>query len=81
MTPKEKAEEIINKFLKLTSKHKGLETAGLGAITLAKQCALIAVDEIIAQIEPSVSMDVISARITYWQRVKQEIENIKGGEQ
>jgi hypothetical protein len=49
MTPQEKAKELIIKFLKLTSKHEGLETAGLGAITVAKQCALIAVDEIIEQ--------------------------------
>jgi hypothetical protein len=40
----------------------------------AKKCALIAVDEIIAQIEPSVSMGVISARINYWEEVKKEIE-------
>jgi hypothetical protein len=63
MTPKEKAKELFDKYYSIT-----------GPFTEAKQCALIAVDEIIAQIEPSVSMDVISARIKYWQEVKQEIE-------
>ena len=72
MTPKERAEELVDtfretimSFLSDNMKHQN-----------AKKCAFIAVDEIIAQIEPSMSMDVISARITYWQRVKQEIENI-----
>ena len=65
MTPKEKANELFGKFYSIT-----------GPFTEAKECALLTVDEIIAQIEPSVSMDVISARITYWNEVKQEIENL-----
>lgn len=79
MTPKEKAVELINKFLKLTSKDKQLETAGLGAITLAKQCALVAVDEII-------KLDVFDCNDEwsdedgdtreYWREVKQEIEKL-----
>jgi hypothetical protein len=72
MTPKEKAEELTDRFrdtiVSFLSDNMKQENA--------KKCAFIAVDEIIAQIEPSVSMDVISARITYWQRVKQEIENL-----
>ena len=71
MTPKEKAEELINKFLKLTSKHKELETAGLGAITIAKQCALFAVDELII-----LGMWTDESIGKYWQQVKQEIEKI-----
>ena len=39
----------------------------------AKECAIIAVDEIISNIEPSVSMDIISSRINYWEQVKEEI--------
>lgn len=75
MTPKEKAEELINKFLKLTSKHKQLETAGLGAITLAKQCALIAVDEIIDAIDWH-EYEVPNDQLKYWFEVKQEIEKL-----
>jgi hypothetical protein len=37
---------------------------------------LIVADEVIANIEPSVSMDVITARIKYWQEVKNEIEKL-----
>ena len=70
MTPKEKAIEWVDRcdtIDVLGEEHNGY---------IAQQCALIAVDEIIAQIEPSVSMDVISARIEYWQEVKQEIEKL-----
>ena len=63
-TPKEKAEELIMKM--------SFETHAYNA----KSCALIAVDEIIANIEPSVSMDVIEARVKFWQEVKEEIEKL-----
>ena len=74
MTPKEKAEQLVIKFLKLTSKHKGLETAGQGAIHLAKQCALIAVDEILKH-EAGFHC-VLDGATEYWQEVKQEIEKL-----
>lgn len=72
-TAQEKAKELVNRFM-----FAGIYfTDGIdGARKNAKQCALIAVDEIIAQIEPSVSIDVISARIKYWEEVKQEIEKL-----
>jgi hypothetical protein len=63
MTPQEKADELHVGYWRLTNDSR-----------IAKQCALIAVDEVIYNIEPSVSMDVISARIKYWEQVKQEIE-------
>jgi hypothetical protein len=82
MTPKEKAKELVDKFYQLFPLQSEVITS-IGELTWeydnwkqAKQCALIAVDEIIANIEPSVSMDVIEARIKYWQEVKQEIEKI-----
>ena len=60
MTPKEKASELINRYDKtltyLESKAK------------AKQCALIAVDEVISYCH--------AEHIQYWQGVKQEIEKI-----
>jgi hypothetical protein len=75
MTPKEKAEELVSKFIPHTRVFH--EVLGWEDYEdSAKQCALIAVDEIIAQIEPSVSMDVISARIKYYEQVKQEIEKL-----
>ena len=63
MTPKEKAAYLVVKYMsKVVSKN------------VAKECALVAVDEITANIEPSVSMDVIEARIKYWQEVKEQIK-------
>jgi hypothetical protein len=64
-TAKEKAQELFDKYFEVTNNYYQ-----------AKQCALIAVDEVIYNIEPSVSMDVISARIKYWEQVKQEIEKL-----
>jgi hypothetical protein len=65
MTPQEKADELHVGYWRLTNDSR-----------IAKQCALIAVDEIIANIEPSLSMDVISARIKYWEQVKIEINKL-----
>ena len=65
MAPKQKAAYLIVKYM---SKVVNMQ--------VAKECALVAADEIIANIEPSVSMDVIEARVKYWQEVKQEIEKL-----
>ena len=56
MTPKEKAKELVDKFINATDYN------GYG-----QQCALIAVDEIINNVE---------LYSTYWQEVKQEIEKL-----
>ena len=62
MNPKEKAAYLIVKYMsKVVSKRVAIE------------CSLVAVDEIIANIEPSVSMDVIESRVNYWNEVKCEI--------
>ena len=75
MIPQEKAKELVGKFKYNTRAFN--ETNGWeDTIFNAKQCALIAVDEIISEIEPSVSMDVIEARIKYWKQVKQQIEQL-----
>ena len=74
MTPKEKARELFTIYRFVLSKRNA--PLGNQKDLIAKQCALIAVDEVVAQIEPSVSMDVISARIEYWEQVKQEIEKL-----
>ena len=72
MTPKEKAKELVDKFR--ISK----------AITesYAKQCALIAVDEILNTLKIFPEKDTTSksvvnfsiSRIVYWVQVKKEIE-------
>ena len=64
MTPKDKAEILVAKFIKHSRAEKDIKP-----IQSAKQCALIAVEEILSAIGFSV-MD------EYWQEVKQEIEKL-----
>jgi hypothetical protein len=65
MTPQEKAKQLYGKFYGIPL-----------YIKTVKECCHIAVDEVISNIEPSVSMDVISARIKYWRQVKEEIDKL-----
>jgi hypothetical protein len=62
MTPKEKAEELYNKML---------PKSGVVFKLQAKQCALVAVDEIL-----KAGQDVDEFADSYWQEVKQEIEKL-----
>ena len=65
MTPKEKAKELVDKFKKNTRAYN--ETNGWEDSAYdAKQCALIAVYEILK----------ITARDDYWNEVKQEIKKL-----
>jgi hypothetical protein len=66
MTPKEKAEELVEKF-----RISKAITEGYG-----KQCALIAVDEIIKALPPSSYGLEFVAKIDFWTNVKQEIEKL-----
>ena len=58
MTPKEKAEELVDKFYPMFTNSV--------RDTLSKQCALIAVDEI---------LNIGCIEVPYWLEVKQEIES------
>lgn len=76
MTPKEKANELVEKFSKI--EHTYLIGRGKYMfIEESKKCALIAVDEIIKALE---SDRIIYGSIyryeesEYWQEVKKEIE-------
>ncbi len=68
MTSKEKAEEL---FYKMLSTDKVDDYSFVGS-KVAKQCALICVDEIICNIED----DYTCTEFQYWQEVKQEIEKL-----
>lgn len=70
MTPKEKAEELINKFHKFTytSVH-AYKTSGEYSDTI--KCALIAVDEIL-----KVAFYATDEMYNYYLEVKQEIEQL-----
>lgn len=73
MTPKQKAKELINKFGKSISKP---QSGGYKFnIVKAKDCALIAVVEIINSV---VITDLTTAetQFKYWQQVKEEIKNL-----
>ncbi len=69
MTPKEKAFELAHKFRLLeirTSENSHM----MISMADAKQCALIAVEEILQQILWD------KGAVKYWNEVKQEIENL-----
>lgn len=65
MTPKEKAEELIHKYLQVYD----------GRVIQAKQCALIAVDEIIDAIDWH-EYEVPNDQLKFWFEVIKEIENL-----
>ena len=65
MTPKEKAEDLIDSFVR-----DGYDL--VMSEDMAKRCALIAVNEIIEEL----IVTDFSNRFNYWQEVKQEIEQL-----
>jgi hypothetical protein len=64
MTPKEKAEELVDKFIQTN-----------GNAFFAKECALIAFDEIIDAIDWH-EYEVPNDQLKFWFEVKQEIEKL-----
>jgi len=74
MTPKEKAEELVEKFTDIENKYNEYSD-----FKQAKQCALIAVDEIINTLDSErikYSSDYCFEENKYWTEVKQEIEKL-----
>ena len=71
MTPKEKARELVGRYYRIDFVggfgYEEYETLSHGA---AKQCAMIAVDEVLN------SFLFDSDERHYWQQVKTEIENL-----
>lgn len=74
MTPKEKAEQLFFKYRNLENNDSFINNYN------AKQCALIAVDEILKSISYVNWLDEKSIDFkpffNYWQEVKQEIEKL-----
>jgi hypothetical protein len=73
MTPKEKANLLVTNFIKHSRAEKDIKP-----IQSAKQCALIAVDEIlkanpIIPLQFMLESESLDAANEYWQEVKQEI--------
>jgi len=71
MTPKEKAGELVKRMYTVHS-----NSASDITLHFAKQCALIAVDEIIKELTEEISPSVHGFRHRYWNEVKQEIEKL-----
>jgi hypothetical protein len=77
MTPKEKAQQLYHKFIFVNSESVELITGEYELLfslheSDAKQCALIALDEIIEALEINSWQN--SKQLDYFQLVKQEIE-------
>lgn len=87
MTPKEKAMQLVDHYMDL-SEEQEYNTPRDMPKDIVKQCAFIAVDEIIKSREDDGSFDdTLSSTsseyytphpmyLTYWQQVKQEIEKL-----
>jgi hypothetical protein len=75
MTPKEKAKKLVVKFIKHSRAEKDIKP-----IQSAKQCALIAVDEILDNCKfvfySCGHLVKTPLHKEYWQEVKQEINNL-----
>jgi len=81
MVAKEKAKELVEKYLKKTIElaYEERRSAIVSTKTreLAKQSALICVDEVLENISEEVSTyNHFMMNTDYWQEVKQEINNI-----
>jgi len=75
MTPKEKSEELLKKML---SKNPNIQD-GISAIDTiqAKLCALVAVDEIIKEIDFDwMEVQNLDSQHRYWEEVKQELNKL-----
>jgi hypothetical protein len=71
MNAKEKAKELVSKYYNLESEG---DKGGWMTLNDAKQCALIAVDELIKE-QTMWQNGEINPKL-YWQEVKQEIEKL-----
>jgi hypothetical protein len=73
MTPKEKAKELVDKFFEYTYRVKWDidKNKWEHNFDQSKQCALIAVDEVINSILGNYEFDFLR---DFWQEVKKEIE-------
>jgi hypothetical protein len=72
MTPKEKAKELTLKFMKIDSDSEQFYEFEM-KLFYAQRCSLIAVDEIIKEMDNIMLPNPFKQ---YWNKVKQEIENL-----
>jgi hypothetical protein len=73
MTPKEKAKELVEKYYELFS----VELENTICIYEAKQCALIAVEEIEKAIDFDwIEIQNLESEHRYWEQVKEELKKL-----
>jgi NADH:ubiquinone oxidoreductase subunit E len=73
MTPKEKAEELVDRYMNI--RNVKLSDYSIIYLPTAKQCALIAVDEILSDYKNYLMHENTEYKgLMYWQEVKKEIE-------
>ena len=71
MTPKEKAQDLVNRYRVILMNEDTDCGEEILCTTIAKKIALTTVDEIASVISQGVLL-----RVVYWDEVKQEIENL-----
>lgn len=71
MTPKEKCDELIDKFSNQLPFYSNQDN-----LRKSKICALITVNELIKELLEEISPSVHGFRHNYWKEVKQEIEKL-----
>ncbi len=76
MTPKEKCDELIDKFVDASVVEEEENYFHPRPYSLAKQCALITVNELIKELLEEINPSVHGFRHNYWKEVKQEIEKL-----
>ena len=75
MTPKEKAESLINQYMQCQQSTNYFEK-----LEFAKTCAIICVDEILYEIMHNKKVDWLKERVSgeeyveYWKEVKKDIQ-------
>ena len=74
MTPKEKCDELIKQFKPLVQFKMGVEQSYV--LKMAKQCALIVVDEILKSNPTKINCDGSELNYGYYIQIKKEIENL-----
>jgi hypothetical protein len=72
MTPKEKAKELYQKYFSMITIERPIDKNA--AIPYVKQCALIAVDEILKAVDNTDETYLMKHSVNYWTEVKKEIE-------
>ena len=80
--PKEKAEELVAKmnvihYRTLVGKNKDMRVPVSMYDSQIKQCALVAVDEILTTLYDLKFGNALVEELNYWEDVKEQIENLK----